>query len=79
MTTTPKTKQANTPQPRLKAIQQPQEIAVRINRRVSGDDLGKMLQGVMAFTQCFDAGDEYEVTLQVDKVMKEDEAHEPTV
>lgn len=79
MTTTPKTKHANTPQTRLKTIQQPQEIAVRISRRVSGGELGKMLRGVTAFTQCFDAGDEYEVTLQVDKVMKEDEAHEPTV
>lgn len=69
--TTPAEKRANRPQPILRSLPQQQEIAVNIVTHTSGEDLAKVLQGVSAFTNSFDAADQYEVTIRVEKLPKE--------
>lgn len=73
MKRTPATNASNTPQRDLKSIDT-EQIAVNIVKRVSGNDLGRVLQGVTAFTQCFDAADQYEVTIRVDKLITKEES-----
>lgn len=72
MPTTPKTKSENAVQKVLKSIQSQEEIKVSISRQVSGHDLGNILQGINAFTQCFNQDDKYIVEIKVAKVISPD-------
>jgi hypothetical protein len=70
--TTPKTKTENAAQKILKSIQPQEKIVVSITKQVSGGELDSVLQGVGAFTKCFNQEDRYIVGINVEKVILPD-------
>jgi hypothetical protein len=54
----------------LKSIEPQEQILMAISKRVSGQDLGSILNGLEAFTKCFDASDQYKVDIKVEKIIE---------
>lgn len=50
-----------------KSIQPQEEIVLNITKQITGGELGKVLQGVEAFTKCFNQEDGYIVNIKVEK------------
>ena len=66
----PASEKANTPQKVLKSIQPVEIITMNIVKKVTGEELEKMLQGITAFTKCIGAEDQYEVSIKVAKLIE---------
>lgn len=75
---TPAETTANRPQALRRSLPALEAIAVNIVKKTTGDELNRVLQGVSAFTSSFDLGDQYQVTICVEKLPKEDEQHGDT-
>ena len=68
MARAPASKKRNDPQTVLKSLATTPEISMNVTKKVSGDELERIFQGVSAFTKAFNPADEYEVAIRLDKL-----------
>lgn len=73
MKQTPASREANSAQRVMKSLKPQEEIKVNITKNVTGSELDSVLQGVGAFTKCFNQDDKYVVDIKVEKVILEEQ------
>lgn len=60
----------NSPQKVLKSIDPQEQILMSITKKVEGKDFEKILNGLVAFTKCFEDADKYKIDIKVEKVIE---------
>lgn len=76
MTTTPKAASRRNGARELIPLTPSRGISLNVNERMSGEELEKAIQGIVAFSKSFPAHERYELSLELVKITEDEPANE---